>query len=81
MAVLLIYFHVNLKYLGCPYKEYTKTPKNDNFPVELLSENYFEAVLATICFYEYGANAFETAQKIATDQKVYHNGSSRVILC
>ena len=49
--------------------------------MELLSENYFEAVLATFCCYEYGANDFETAQKIATDQKVYHNCSSRVIIC
>ena len=33
-----------------------------------LSENYFEAVLATFC-YEYRANASEAAEKITTNQK------------
>ena len=41
---------------------------------ELHSENDFETVLATFC-YEYGANAFEAVQKIATDQKGYHKCS------
>ena len=30
------------------------------------------AVLAAFCFYKYGANASETVQKIATNQKDYH---------
>ena len=47
---------------------------------ELLSENDFEAVLATFCCYGYGANASEAVQKIATDQKGYHKCSSRVIV-
>ena len=48
---------------------------------ELLSENDFEAVLATFCCFDYGANASETVQKIATDQKYYHKCSSSVIVC
>ena len=75
------YFCLNLKYLGCPYREYIKTVKNDGFYEELLSENDFEAVLATFCCYDYGANASEAVQKIATDQKDYHKCSSCVIVC
>ena len=37
----------------------------------LLSENDFEAVLATSCCYDYGDNASEPIQEIATDQKDY----------
>ena len=44
-----------------------------NFCEGLLSENDFEAVLATFNCYDYGANASEAVQKIATDQKVYRN--------
>ena len=47
---------------------------------ELLSENDFEAVLATFCCYGYGANASDAVQKIATDQKDYHKCSSRVMV-
>ena len=36
---------------------------------ELPSENDFEAVLAILYCYEYGANASEAVQKITTDQK------------
>ena len=43
---------------------------------EPLSENDFEAVLATFCCHDYVANAFEAVQKIATDQKDYHKCSS-----
>ena len=48
---------------------------------KLLSENNFEAVLATFCCYKYGANASEAVQNIATDQKDYHKCSSCVIVC
>ena len=37
-----------------------------SFCEELLSENYFEAVLVNFCCYKYGANASEAAQKIST---------------
>ena len=47
----------------------------------MLSENDFEAVLATFWCYEYGANASETIQRIATDQKDYQKCSSCVIVC
>ena len=48
---------------------------------ELVSENDFEAVLATFCYYDYGAKASEAVQKIATDQKEYHKCSFCVIIC
>ena len=37
-----------------------------SFCEELLSENDFEAVLASFCCYDYGANAPEAVQKIST---------------
>ena len=52
-----------------------KRPKNGGLCEELLSENDFEAALATFCCYEYGANSSEPVQKIATDQKDYHKSS------
>ena len=48
---------------------------------ELLSENDFEAVLATLCCYDYGANASGAVQKIVANQKDYHKSSSFVIVC
>ena len=39
---------------------------------EFFSGNDFEAALATFCCYDYGANASEAIEKIATDQKDYH---------
>ena len=74
-VVLLIFFSLNLKYLLWLHKEYIKTAKNGGFCERLLSENDFEAVLATFCCYDYGANASEAVQKIATDQKDYHKCS------
>ena len=59
----------------------SKQQKMVAFFEELLSENDFEAVLATFCCYDYGANASEAVQKIATDQKDYHRCSSCVIVC
>ena len=46
----------------------------------LVSENDFKTVLVTFCCSEHGAKASETAQKIATDQKVYRKCSSCVII-
>ena len=42
-----------------------------NCPVKMT----FEAVLATFCCYNHGAKASEDVEKIATDQKEYHNCS------
>ena len=36
-----------------------------------LGENDFQAVLANFCCYDYGANASEAVEKIATNQKDY----------
>ena len=79
-AVLLI-FRLNLKYLGWSCREYIKTVKNGGFCEELPSENDFEAVLATFCCYDYGANASKAVQKIVTDQKDYHKCCLCVIVC
>ena len=70
----MLIFSLELEILniwGGLYKEYIKTEKNGAFGEELLSENDFEAVLANFCCYDYGANASEAVQKIATDQKDY----------
>ena len=74
-------FPLNLKYLGWPYRAYTKTAKNDDFYEEMLSENDIEAVLATFCCYDNGVKASEAVQKITTDQKEYPKCSSYVIIC
>ena len=63
------YFHLNLKYLGWPYRAYIKTGKNGQFCEELLSENDVEAVLSTFCCYDHGAKASGAVQKIATNQQ------------
>ena len=49
------------------------TPKhqNDGFCKKLLRENVFEALLATFCCYDYGANTSEVVQKVDKDQKDY----------
>ena len=49
--------------------------------MELLSENDFEAVLASFCCYDHGAEASEAAQKIATAQKEYRKCSLCVTIC
>ena len=51
------------------------------FCEEMISENKFQAVLATLCRYYYGANASEAVQKIATDQKEYRKCSLCVVIC
>ena len=74
-------FTWTLNIWGWPYKEYIKTAKNSGFSEELLSENDFEAVLAALYCFDYGANASEAVQKIATDQKDYKKCSSCVMVC
>ena len=66
---------------GLAVQRLYQNSKNGGFCKELLSKNDFEAVLATLCCYDYGAKAFEAIQKIATDQKDYHKCSSCVIVC
>ena len=39
---------------------------------DFLSEDDFEAALATFCSYDYGANSSEAVENIARDQKDYH---------
>ena len=75
------YFCLNLKYLWWPYRAYIKTAKNGGSREKLLSENDFEAVLASFCCYGYGANSSEAAPKIATYQKDYRKCSSCVVVC
>ena len=63
------------------YREYIKAAKNFGLCEKLFSENGFEAVLATFCCYNYGANASEAFQNIVTDQKDYNKYSSCAIVC
>ena len=49
--------------------------KKGDFCEELLSENNFEAVLATICCYDDGAKVSEVVQEIVTDQKEHRKCS------
>ena len=51
------------------------------FSETCFDKNDFETVLATFYCYDYGANASEAAEKIATDQKHYHKCSLCVIVC
>ena len=69
------YFSLNWKYLEWLYS------KNGNFCEEQLSENDFEAVLATFYCYKHGAKVSEAVQKIAKDQKEYRKCSLCVIVC
>ena len=55
--------------------------KNGNFCEELLLKDDIEAVLATFCCYNHGAEASEAAQKITTDQKEYRKCLLCVIIC
>ena len=58
MAKLLI-FSLEFEILGWLYRAYIKTATNGDVCEELLSENDFEAALATFCFYDHGAKASE----------------------
>ena len=71
-AVLLI-FSLELEISGVAVLH--QNSENGGFCEKLLSENDFEAVSATFCCFDCGANASEAVQKIATDQKEYHKCS------
>ena len=79
-AVMLI-FSLALEISRVSVQRIHLNSENGSFCMELPSENYFEAVLATFCCYDYGAKAPEAVQKIATDQKEYRKCSSCVIIC
>ena len=64
-----------------PYRAYIETVKNGDFSEELLSENDFEDVVTTFCYYDHGSKASEKVQKITADQKQYRKCSSCVIIC
>ena len=49
--------------------------KNAAFSEEFLGKNDVEAVLATLCCYDYDVTASETVEKIVTDQKIIANAS------
>ena len=49
--------------------------------MEFLSENGFKTDLVTFYCYDYGVNASEAVERIATDQKGYHKCSLCVIVC
>ena len=52
------------------------------FSEDFLHKNDFEAVLATLCCYDYRINASEAVQNIVIDQKDYHRSSLYVaVLC
>ena len=79
-AVLLI-FSLELEISVVAIQRIHENSERRWLTVEFLSENDFEAVLATFCCHDYGANASEAVQKIASDQKDYHKCSSCVIAC
>ena len=51
------------------------------FREDFFSGDYFEASLAIFCCYDYGANASEAVEKIATDENDYHKCSLCIIVC
>ena len=53
------------------------TVSNKNF----LEKMTLRLFLATFCCDDYGANASEAVEKIATDQKDYHKCSLCIIVC
>ena len=79
--VVLLIFSLELEMSGLTVQRIHQNSKNSGFCEELLNENDFEAVLATFCCYDYGANASEAVQKIAIDQKEYRKCSPCVIIC
>ena len=79
-AVLLIYL-LELEIYGVAVQRIHENSQKWCLCKELLTENGFEAVLASFCSHDYGANGFEAVQKIYADQKEYHKCSSYVIVC
>ena len=53
----------------------------DTFSEDFLSEDDFEVILAIFSCYDYGVNASEAVEKIATDEKDYHKYSLCIIVC
>ena len=45
------------------------------FREDFLSKDDFEADLAILCCYDYGANGSEAVEKFAIDEKAYHKCS------
>ena len=74
LAVLLI-FSLELEISGVAVQRIHENSER------WLSQNDVDAVLATFFCYDYGANASEALQKIATDQKDYPKSSSCIIVC
>ena len=69
---------MNLKYLGWPNRAYIKTAKNCDFCEALRSGNDFEAVLATFCCYDHGANVSASedryrSKRVSQMLLVYYN--------
>ena len=79
--VVLLIFLLKLEISGVAVYRIHQNSKTDGFCGELLSENHFEAALATFYCHDYGGNASEAVQKIATDQKDYQKCSSCVTVC
>ena len=78
----MLIFSVEFEISGGGHTRNTsKQRKMAAFREDFLSEDEFEAVLATFCCYDYGANASEAVEKIATDQNDYHKCSLCVIVC
>ena len=77
----MLIFWLELEIPGLTVQRIHQSNKNGGFCEVLLCENDFDAVLATFCCYDYGANTSEAVQKIATDQKDYHESPSCVIVC
>ena len=65
----MLIFSLELKIFGVAVQGIHQNSEKWRFCEELLSENDFEAVLATFCCYDYGANDSDAVQKIAADQK------------
>ena len=70
-AVMLI-FSLELEISGVAVQRIHQNSEKWCLCEELLSENDFDDVLATFCCYDYGTNASEAVQKIATDQEDHH---------
>ena len=69
-AVLLIFSH-EIKIFRVAVQSIRRNSKKWWLCLELSSENDFEAVLATFCYYDHGVKASEAVQKIAAGQKEY----------
>ena len=77
----MLIFLLELEISGVATEIIHQSSKKCSFCESLLNENDFEAVLATFCCYDYGVNASEAVQEIATNQKDYRKCSSCVIVC